>query len=54
MERFSMTESEEKASSSLPRRDWHVVAANLEPERDRVKRTQLLQELVDSIWLCNN
>lgn len=49
-----MAESEKAASSSLPRRDWHVVADDLAQEHDRVKRTQLLQELLDSIWFCFN
>ena len=32
------------------RRDWHVVADDLKEEHDPLRRTQLLQELADSIW----
>jgi len=44
-----MAESQKTASSSLPRRDWHVVADDLEDEHDLVRRAQLLQELLDSL-----
>ena len=48
----SRTESEETANSSLPRRDWHVVADDLKNEHDPVRRPLLLQELLESLRFC--
>jgi hypothetical protein len=50
---FRMAESEKTASSSLPRRDWHVVVDNLKNDHDPVRRHQLQQELLDSLWFCS-
>jgi len=48
-----MTETGKNGSSSSHLRDWHVVADDLAQVRDQVRRTQLLQELLDSLWFCN-
>lgn len=49
-----MTDSEKPAVGSVPRREWPVVANDLEQENDRGRRTLLLQELLDSIWFSRN